>query len=198
MKKTVLMALALIISVFAFSQEKKVKEVGLSFSNLDNFGLSYKVGCDNKFWRLNILTISGNISTNENENYIGDDNQFNAGLRLGREYRKDIKDNFQFVYGADLSFSYTNDKQNTDRIPAAENDIVEVTNIYRPGINLVVGMNYEINNKLVLGAELLPGVSYNISDGKQTVGNDINKTSSTNLSYNISLSNIRFTLAYRF
>lgn len=160
------MALALIISVFAFSQEKKVKEVGLSFSNLDNFGLSYKVGCDNKFWRLNILTISGNISTNENENYIGDDNQFNAGLRLGREYRKDIKDNFQFVYGADLSFSYTNDKQNTDRIPAAENAIVEVTNIYRPGINLVVGMNYEINNKLVLGAELLPGVSYNISDGK--------------------------------
>jgi hypothetical protein len=198
MKKTVLMALALIFSVFAFSQEKKVKEVGFSFSNLDNFGLSYKVGCDNKFWRLNVLTISGNISTNENEDYIEGNNQLNAGFRLGREYRKDIKDNFQFIYGADLSFGYTRDNQNTDRIPAEANDIEEISNTYKPGVNLVFGMNYTISNKLVLSAELLPGVNYNITDSQQTVGNEINNTNSSNLSYNITLSNIRFSLSYRF
>lgn len=198
MKKTVLLAFTLIISVFAFSQEKKVREVGLSFSNPDNFGLSYKVGCDNKFWRLNILSISGSISTNENEDYIGDNNQFNAGFRLGREYRKDIKDNFQFIYGADLSFSYTRDNQNTDRIPADANDSEDVANTYRPGFNLVFGMNYAINDKLVFGAELLPGANYNISYSKRTVGNEVNNTNTTNLSYNITLSNVRFTLAYRF
>jgi len=45
MKKTVLIMMALTMSLFVTAQEKtRQMEVGLAFSNLNSFGLTFKIG----------------------------------------------------------------------------------------------------------------------------------------------------------
>lgn len=60
MKKFLLLVICFSVFSILHSQEtKKQKEVGLVFSNLDNFGLTYRSGTANSLFRLNTLFISG-------------------------------------------------------------------------------------------------------------------------------------------
>lgn len=59
MNKITITFLAVIISLSVSAQEKtKQHEVGIAFTNVNEFGLTYKVGKSNSLWRFNTLFIN--------------------------------------------------------------------------------------------------------------------------------------------
>lgn len=56
MKKLFVILLCLSATLLSEAQENpKQKEAGIIFNNLDNFGLTYKIGNNKALWRFNTL-----------------------------------------------------------------------------------------------------------------------------------------------
>lgn len=190
MKQITVIILAITLSMGMNAQEKeapKQKEVGITFSSFENFGFTYKTGNSNSLWRLTSLLVSGENSNKIQDNLINSTkNNIGLSIGFGKEYRKEITENLEMRFGADLTFyyGYSNDK------------ITEYkTKNYRPGIHLVFGLNYVFNNNIIMGAEILPGVSYTTTKITNPSDSDINYT---NLSYGLSNKSVLLSLAYRF
>lgn len=181
---------------------KLVNEVGLLFTNSDDFGLSYKFGTEKSLWRVNLLEISGQGYENDIERIL-QDNNYNQdskvkgfGINLGKEFRKAVLTNVMFSYGIDLSYSdlYANSSNSVS--PSLERN--QKINISRSGLGLVFGLNYIVRHKIVFGASIIPGIGYYYGKLDLTYGETykVNKISSFN--YNLSNSSANFTVAYRF
>lgn len=119
-------------------------------------------------------------------------------LGAGKEWRKEIAENFELRYGADLSFGFTYNKSEID--DENENqDLIDKNTTFSPGINFVFGFNYVIQEKIVFGLEVLPGINY-------SVGNNVKQSSSGNettrnisgFNYGLSTSSVLLSAAYRF
>lgn len=199
MRISLLLLLCIAMSYHLMAQEKvKQKEIGLVFSNLDNFGFTFRTGTDRVLWRFNTLLISGN-----NQNITGDstvNTQGNIGfdVKIGREYRKVLVDDLELRFGADLSFSYSQSKTEYDFKKANYYRLYEQI-IYRPGINLVFGFNYKLSDNFVIGAEILPNFSYITGTSKEKSNNeDAFKSDISGLNYGISNTSVLLSLAYRF
>lgn len=203
MKKAFIILAILASAKFVAAQENpKQKEVGLAFSSLDNFGLTFKVGSDKSLWRFNTLAINGGSYEKTSDSLNSDSKSFGVNLRFGKEFRKVIYENLELRYGADLFFQYTNSRNNEDDLSVDDYDRLSEQTRYEPGINLVFGLNYVLKNNLVFGVELLPGFSYFTgksveknyynSDGKK-IESDI-----SGIHYGLSNSSALLTLAYRF
>ncbi|PKP09921.1 MAG: hypothetical protein CVU09_09845 [Bacteroidetes bacterium HGW-Bacteroidetes-4] len=82
------------------------------------------------------------------------------GLKLGKEYRKPIAYKLELSYGMDVSFRYSWSKGERDDKTISDRDGLSKTIVYEPGINLVFGLNYVINDSFSLGEELLPHLTY--------------------------------------
>ncbi|WP_372645493.1 hypothetical protein [Ancylomarina sp.] len=192
MKRTIILLIALTLSTFVMAQEKtKVKELGLTFRNLDGFGFSYKVGTEQSLWRFNALSFSGGSGDYEEGDYNKDNKSFGFSFNVGKEYRKLIAKNMEFRYGADLSFGYSYDKGSS--MSGSEGK----SNNYYPGINMVLGVNYIINDHIILGAEIMPSIGYSF---RKSTDNDGEKTTNKNnhFSYGFDSSSVLLSLAYRF
>ena len=202
MKKLFIILFAFTISSFAMAQEKtKVKEIGLTFRNLDEFGFSYKVGTEQSLWRFNALSFSGGTGHQEHSNYDYDSDSDNIGFSfsVGKEYRKLIAKKIEFRYGADLSFSYRHQKETTDYKSEAVYDEEGKNNYYSPGINMVLGVNYKINDHIIFGAEIMPHLGYSFSKGTSKNDNGEKTTRESNsFGYGFSGSSVLLSLAYRF
>jgi len=197
MKKMIfaLMAFAIIVSVSA--QEKvKQQELGLGLRNLDNFALIYKFGHQKSMWRL--MALHGNLSS---FNYTGIDEDkskqksVSVGISFGKQFHSYINDDFKLIYGADLKFNYSYNK-NID-----EDQSENARYYYAPGLNAILGFNYDLNDHFVLGLELLPGFNYTYSEIKTNYDDGVmtEYVSKTNgLSFGASTSSAFLTLAYRF
>lgn len=203
MRKSLLILLCLSMSYVLMAQETvKQQEIGLVFGNLDNFGLTYKTGTDKSLWRFNTLIISGS-----NLNDITDlveDKHSNIGInvKVGKEYRKIIVDNLEFRLGVDLSFRYSHSKFNSISKEVDGRDLLNERTTYQPGMNLVFGFNYVINEKIVLGAELLPGFNYVtrttvVKETYNVNGVEI-KSDISGFNYGLSNTSALLYLAYRF
>jgi hypothetical protein len=201
MKKACMFLLAITVSVFAMAQEKtKQKEVGLIFRNLDNFGVIYKSGSEKALWRYNALMISGSSQKNDAEVYSDEQSKIGFSAGFGREYRKEIAENFELRYGADLSFAYnhsTFDHKDDNGI-----DLEREQTTYSSGVNLIFGFNYVFKEKFVVGFELLPAFSYYTGksvqkDGHGTTDDEINSDIS-GFNYGLSNSSAVLSVAYRF
>ncbi len=205
MKKSLLIVLFLSMSYYLMAQEnekEKQKEIGLVFSNLDNFGLTYKTGTEKSLWRFNTMVISGdNIEENE-DNLLSTQNQLGFGVKIGKEYRKNIAENLDLRFGADLSFSYSHSENEYNDKTVNNSDRLREQSIYRPGVNLVFGFNYKLSDNFVIGAELLPHFTYTTGSRTETnyytYQNDEVKTDISGFSYGLSNSPALLSLVYRF
>ena len=106
MKKSLLIVLCLSMSYYLMAQENekvKQKEIGLVFSNLDNFGLTYKTGTEKSLWRFTTLFISGDNIEETEDSLLSKQNKLGFGVKIGKEYRKNIAQNLELRFGADLS-----------------------------------------------------------------------------------------------
>lgn len=205
MKQTLLLLFCLSLSYFASAQETpelqetpKQKEVGLVFRNLDGFGLTYRTGTEKSLWRFNTVFISGGSSTSTLDDRQNKSITTGFGLGAGKEWRKEIVQNFELRYGADLSFGFTYNKSETDD-ENDDQDFLTKNTTFEPGINFVFGFNYVIKEKIVFGLEVLPGVSY--STGKNVIQAPNEEDVTRNVSgFNFGLSNSSVLLSalYRF
>ena len=192
-----------ILSVIA--QEKvKQKELGLVFSNLDNFGIMYKFGHQKSMWRLK--SVYGNSLSQEqkSDSDKASTNHFSGGLSFGKQFTVVLDKQFDFIYGADLSFGYSrsvNEREYSHEETEGYNK--NETYEYRPGLNLLLGFNYVINERIVLGAELLPGAYYSYgkssaSSKKDDGSEEIVESDNTKFIVGISSSSALLSVAYRF
>ena len=190
MKKSLLILLCLSLSYFLNAQEtEKQKEIGIVINNLDNFGITYKIGTEKSLWRFNTLFLSGNNRDHDTESY----NRLGFGIGLGKEYRKGITDKLELRFGADLSFIYTQLKYDYD-------DRIEEYTEYNPGIYLVFGFNFLLKDNFIIGAEILPDISYStgvINEKYLDDGTEV-KTNFSGFNYGLSNNSALLSFAYRF
>lgn len=172
--KTLLIALCFLLfcsSIFAQEEitEKRVKEAGVIFTNLNNFGLTYRIGNAKNVWRFNTAFISGGQSDifgsiNGSGNY---NRSLGFGLQAGREFRNRINDNFELRSGTDLMFQYDRFENKYDPSPFTSEERKVIRNNYSIGVSFVLGINYIIKKQLVIGAEIQPFISYNELKNKE-------------------------------
>lgn len=199
MKKFSLLMCCVILPLFVNAQEiKKQKEVGLVFSNLNNFGLAFKTGTNKSMWRFSTVMLSGDKS---NDAY--DSTKFyrkNVGLnmRFGKEFRKPIGEKLELVIGGDIivGFSYSN--YDRDDISTYNYDYSSERILYKEGIDFVLGLNYIINKHLLIGAELLPTVSYYFGEETTKEYENSIKNDLSGFQFGLSNSSATLNLAYRF
>lgn len=196
--KTLLMAmLCLFVGNILTAQENaKQREVGLTFYNLEDFGITFKTGTNKSLWRFSTLSFSG--SNHFYDDLSSANARFGFGFRVGKEYRKNIAENFELRYGADLLFQYRNSKFSDD---ISDPDNKSIRKDYLPGINLVLGFNYVFNDKIVLGAEFLPRLvfSHQTFVRNDSINNNEEiKNSLYSIQYGFSSDSVLLSLAYRF
>jgi len=203
MKKKLFTLLIFSMSLLLMAQENdKLKEIGLTFYNLDNFGMTFKFGNVNGPWRINSFLINGNNSNFTQDSSSRKASRIRLDIRFGKEYRKSISENFLLRYGADLTFNYSYSSSESI-ISRIENSNSEDSQIkYEPGINIVLGINYIINKDLIFGAEYLPGISYSIIKTKYVRDNDNGVYESGHdthgISYGLQSGAALLSLSYRF
>ena len=215
MKKLSIVLALIFASIYLVAQENsetidsanvKVQEIGIAFSNFDNFGLTYKIGNEKSLWRFYTLYFSGDNSKRDRDysTYITNkkDNNYGFGFKVGKEFRRIIVSNLEFRYGFDLMFDYSHEKSLIDYENYAIINSDSKTNTYSPGVDIVIGLNYVIKEKLVIGVEILPFFSYDT--GKDSFINYSENstfeqtTKISGYSYGLSNSSALLTLAYRF
>jgi hypothetical protein len=77
------------MSYYLMAQETvKQKEIGLVFSNLDNFGLTFKTGTDKSLWRFNTLFISGSNMDNTADSLVNNQSNMGFGVKIVKSTAK--------------------------------------------------------------------------------------------------------------
>lgn len=199
MKKAILIT-TMVLFVSSLSAQERIKEVGLSLYDLDGFGLNYKVGTRENLWRLNSIYSSGNTHRETDTSTETDRRNFGTSFHAGREFRKTLADDFEFRYGFDVSFSYYRFKVESR---GADTDILlssEKLTEFLPGVNAVLGVNYLIKNKVVIGAEVLPGLSYKTGkkENLNVYSGETTELRTSGLNFGIHSSSVLLVIAYRF
>ncbi len=169
MKNSYLNLLFLLFTLSMFAQEEnmekqKLKEIGLTMRSFDNFGATYRFGTSKALWRINTAILANSNRELSYEDQFTNSKYTNLSFQFGREFRKPISKVFQLRYGMDISFSYLQNKNEDSREGSFMTKIDQ--KIYQPGVNLVLGCNYQINKSLAVGLEILPSFSY--QTGKET------------------------------
>jgi len=163
--------LLLLLNTLAYSQQNdKIKELGVVFGDGNNAGITYRFGSPRSLFRLHTLILGGGESSLISEQNEVDKNNFGFGLKAGKEFRLVISEKICIRQGADVSFGYSLEKTidkttsydfgygygyNTSE-PGSE----LITKTYMPGFNIVIGLNYNINDHLIVGFELLPFIQF--------------------------------------
>lgn len=184
------------------AETAKQKEIGIVFSNLDNFGFLYKTGTEAALWRFGATSLSLIHQTSEQEDYYDNtDNSLGITLRVGREYSKALTDDLILRYGADVSAGY-NHAKNENSVPnQSYNNITNKQSSLSFGANAVFGFNYLMGSRWQAGLELLPGISYyntkNEATRLTTNGDEVTKTESSGIRFNLSSNSVMLSLAYR-
>ena len=154
MKKSIILMIFILISIAGSAQEiTKQKEIALSFSNFYDYTITYSFGSSNSLWRLSTAYLGQQKSTTSYPTYDYVNNHVGFGLSFGKEFRKPLTDKLQLRYGAELSFSFSNDHQSSQ---SYDNEQI----LYAPGIRLLGGVVYKLNDDFGVGVLLLPFCNY--------------------------------------
>lgn len=183
MKTKIIMAMTLSLLFINGIAQNPVKEIGLTFSNLSDFGLIYKAGTDKGLFRLSLLSLSV-FSSDENL-----DQNFQGGaIGGGYEFRKGLGKNLSFVYGPDLQFAVSRTRYNDG---ASYN---YTATIFRPNLGMILGFRYSVNERFSVSTELRPSIFYQYDHSNNRLSSDTNSSS-----YGFTMSNhaAAITIAYK-
>ena len=188
MKKSITLMIFILISIAGSAQEiTKQKEIALSFSSLYDYGITYSFGNSNSLWRFSTLYLGQYKSTNNYATYDNINNRVGIGFSFGKEFRKSLTEKLLFRYGAELSFSYFN-----EHMISQSYDNKQI--LYTPGIKLLGGFLYKINDDFGVGVLLLPFCNY--KTGKSVL-NDVEYDIS-GFEYGLTNSSAQVNLIFRF
>jgi len=201
MKHVVLIILCLFISYPLIAQEKaKQKEVGIVFGSLNNFGFSFKTGTNKSLWRFGTTFINGTSGENISQNQTSKYNSQGVGVNVGKEFRKNIASKLDLRYGADVYFSYHNTKSDYfDSLNSWTNKNKSSINDYR--LRFIFGFNYNVNENILFGIEMLPYFEYSISSQETTTNSEsssVRKNKRKDFNYGLNSSSVLLSLMYKF
>lgn len=198
MKKFVL-TLCIIAGALVATAAGPQKEVGVSFRNLNSFGLQYKSGNHQYMWRFNALF---GEATRRIEGLDADKvvkGNYSFGGAVGLEFTRPISEGFDFRYGLDLfvnqqrqALTYTN---------TVMREVTQQTIINNRGLNLVLGLSFLMSERLVVGFEVLPALSYANAIAKDNTSSVKPKDPETLYSlwqFGFNTNGLRLTLGFRF
>lgn len=200
MAKSIFLLAMLVLAWNCSLSQDRIKEIGLTLQGFDEFGINYKVGRPNALWRFNSAFITGGRSETSHTSY-SDETQtsFGIGVGIGREFRKPVVENLQLRYGADITFNYYTSESKQNHDDPYYNKTTN-RNQYRPGLAFVLGVNYLIKEKIIIGAEILPSIYYTTGN-EVTDHNNPNEEDThsdfSNFGFQGSISSAVITLAYR-
>lgn len=191
---TICLILSAFLPFYILAQVKPThtNELGINFSNLNNFGIRYKHG-NTTFLRLTLLSLNGfNIHSSPDSLGI---NKSSTGIRLniGFEKRKSINDHLDFYSGLDLITSFnselTDDPTDKMKFKKSSNSI---------GLGFVIGFSYKISNDIFISAEVVPSLVYSHDKTTNTVYGIETNLVNNGYTYGLSNSGANLTLVYRF
>lgn len=203
--KASMFALSIMLSISLFAQkvdkQKTVKqqEIGLStnVANLTQMSFIYRIGQPNAIWRLNLINVTNTQQNVKDESVQSSHNNISAGIGIGKEFRKLVNDKFEFRLGSDITFHYSSSRSSNEDNLVNRNSKSR-NQSFLPGVNAVLGFNYLINKHLIIGAEVLPKVMYNITTA--TREDDLGRTrvvERNGFSAQFSNQSVLLSLAYR-
>ncbi len=202
MKKPLFALLIILFSTsFSFAQDKvKVREIGLTTSNFDNFGLTFRKGNEKSVFRFNLLNTS--ISQDNLPDLQDDElttSTFGFGLRLGNEWRSSISEKFELRTGFDLGYLYDQTKvERTDGLTQTVNQEVTLRTS-EAGLNFVFGFNFMVAENFILGGEILPALSLRNSERESRQGTvEITEKLQDTISFDLNSSSLNLSFIYRF
>ncbi len=200
MKNILLGALTLCLTLSIKAQESpKLREVGLTFSNLNNFGITYRTGTAAALWRYNVGSLNNSSSSQFRDSIEYSIRRIGLNVSIGREFRNSVTEKLTFRYGLNLFTSFSTNTNEVDdqrqRGNSSKNSQIQL----EPGVSAIVGLNYQLTDNLVLGAEMLPSVSYtyNIFDIDSSLGG-ISSNNSSDVNFDISNQGVLLSLMYQF
>ncbi len=203
MRKSLFILFFLSMSSHLMAQEiVRKKEIGLVFSSLNNFGLTFRTGTSKSLWRFSTVLLSGGKTVDTADSLIGMQSNIGFGVKVGKEYRKELVDNLELRFGADISFDYSQYNAERDDKTVNNADRFDQRTTYRPGVNLVFGFNYKLNDNFVIGAEVLPSFTYSSGtsiERRSTANNSVEvKSDISGFYYGISNTSALLSVVYRF
>ena len=176
-KRLLLLAILMISTISLLPAQTRYHELGLRSGGLNNFGFIYKRSTDQqKFLRLRLLAINTEINLRE----TNDADFLSAGAAVGFERRKQVSEQFYFIFGPELQvFGLKNEMQ--DR---------QSWNV-NARLGYLLGFNYSVSDRFIIGLETIPGLQYRF-------GEDIRGQRIETLGFNLSSDAVALTALYRF
>ncbi|MEL6639177.1 MAG: hypothetical protein AAFW73_10810 [Bacteroidota bacterium] len=123
------------------------REIGLRLSSVNSFSLIYnrhKGGNVYRRWRFGAAGL-GLSSTSGSQSF-----NLQASVAVGREKRRDIGKNFDFVYGLEFIGNFNLQAGNGQGNLSLN-----------PGIGFVIGFQYYLTKAFYIGLELVPSITTN-------------------------------------
>jgi hypothetical protein len=198
--KKVLLTL-LIVSTYSISllaQENKQHEVGLIFNSFDSFGFAYRFGTERSLWRTSSLFLSGYNREDQADGAFIRQHGSGFNLRFGKEFRKELVEKLDLRYGVDLLFTFQKSDYEIDDKTASNYDRHTGSKTYSPGLGIIVGLNYHLGERFLIGAEVLPNVSYSTGSSFENYGGVETHYDLTGFSYGISSTSALLSVVYKF
>jgi len=150
---------------------KRIYDVGLTFTDVNHFGINFKIGSETSLFRIKALALnleSGNNESpiyssyyyvDENGNYVFVNTvdlrttvRKGGELKIGFEKRIDLMKKVQLSLGADLGCSYTSFR--------VKSPVTYYSWELDPSLSLVAGISYLIGDHLMITAEISPYLMY--------------------------------------
>ena len=194
MKKIIIASLIVILSGanVSFAQDhssKKVHELGLTFSSLNNFGMTYKCGNEKTLFRLTALYLNANSIWGENQSKLSG---VGTSIKFGFEKRINVVTNFNLFIGSDFGISFSYNKNDGGGAITKQWGV-------SPGISFVFGVGYHIGKNFIVSAEIAPTLMYVYE--KEKISSDagiITTSTHNNIIFGLTNNNASITIAYRF
>jgi hypothetical protein len=160
-KITFLMLVLMALALDSFTQgiPTKNREIGLCLNAPSSFGIRYRTGGENLLIRFTLLSINGNNNSDKyNSNQATKNSSGGIGLNFGLEKRKSITNSLGFYIGSDLLMSYSKNSYENPQTPLSNKSWT-----ISPGLGLVLGFVYKINEDINISAEVVPSIVYSYS-----------------------------------
>jgi len=173
-------------------------EFGIIFSDLNNFGLRYKVGGEKTSFRFSLLTLnllSSNQSSDPSSGGTIKQTGYGGGVRIGFDNKVPLFGAFSLLLGAEVGLNY-NYSHYTEELNGNASD-EHITTTLDPGLSFIFGVNYILKDHLVLGAEINPTVSYTNMVTKYKEPQEYNDKSNK-IAFSLVTSGAGLYFAYRF
>ena len=188
MRKTLIFLIILLCPLLSKAQENsKQKEFAITMFSSFQYGMTFSFGTPGSLWRISAFNLGQQKSTTHHTSFDEVNDHFGAGVSLGKEFRRPLSDKMYLRYGVEASFTY-NHQKSSSLLYESENTT------YSPGINLLVGIACKLNDRISIGALLLPQIRY--ETGKAIVNGDESDVSA--FSYGVNSSSAQVNVIFTF